>query len=194
MLRSQWRPVTKIFAVSQLLGSWDTTINAAVMKSPQFMICGRQSPCFILPEVRKERIYVLLRKPVNGLRTFVCLMGLHVGRAQCPRGLKHGPSSPAQTQASWVRILLEAWMSVCVYSMLVLSHAGRALRMADPPSKESCRLCIGLRNWKSGRSPSKGCRAIEKREQTACCRALGLTQVTVEWVPEAFSGRKAPEE
>jgi hypothetical protein len=37
-----------------------------------------------------------------------------------PRGLRHKSSSPAQTQGSWVRILLEAWMSVCVYSVFVL--------------------------------------------------------------------------
>jgi hypothetical protein len=38
----------------------------------------------------------------------------------CPRGLRHELSSPAQTLGSWVRIPLEGWMSVCVYSVLVL--------------------------------------------------------------------------
>jgi hypothetical protein len=37
-----------------------------------------------------------------------------------------------------------------------------ALRRADPPSKESYRLCIGLRNWKSGQVPTKGRRAIDR--------------------------------
>jgi hypothetical protein len=37
-----------------------------------------------------------------------------------------------------------------------------ALRWADPPSKESYRLCIGLRNCKSGQGPTKGCRAIDE--------------------------------
>jgi hypothetical protein len=37
---------------------------------------------------------------------------------------------------------LEAWMSVCVYSVFVLSCVQvTALRGADPPSKESYRLC-----------------------------------------------------
>jgi hypothetical protein len=36
------------------------------------------------------------------------------------------------------------------------------LRQADPPSKESCRLYVGSRNWKSGQGP-KGCRAVEGR-------------------------------
>jgi hypothetical protein len=40
-----------------------------------------------------------------------------------------------------------------------------ALRRADPPSKESCRLCTGSRNWKSGQGPTKGCRAIIIRQK-----------------------------
>jgi hypothetical protein len=42
-------------------------------------------------------------------------------RSRWPHGLGHEPSSPAQTLASWVRISLEAWMSVYVYSVFVLS-------------------------------------------------------------------------
>jgi hypothetical protein len=34
------------------------------------------------------------------------------------------------------------------------------LRRADPPYKESYRLCIGSRNLKGGQGPRKGCRAI----------------------------------
>jgi hypothetical protein len=40
--------------------------------------------------------------------------------SQWPRGLRHEPSSPARTLGSWVRITLETWMSVCVYSVFVL--------------------------------------------------------------------------
>jgi hypothetical protein len=36
------------------------------------------------------------------------------------------------------------------------------LRRADPPSKDSYRLCIGLRNWRRSQGPTKGCRAIER--------------------------------
>jgi hypothetical protein len=45
-------------------------------------------------------------------------------RSQWPRGLRHELTSPAQTLGSWVRIPLQAWMSVCVY-VLVLSCACR---------------------------------------------------------------------
>jgi hypothetical protein len=37
-----------------------------------------------------------------------------------------------------------------------------ALRRADPPSKESYRLYIGLRNWKSDRSPTEGYKIIDR--------------------------------
>jgi hypothetical protein len=61
----------------------------------------------------------------------------------------------------WVRIPIEAWMSVCVYSLFVLFCMYLAdLWRADPPSKESYSVCIGLRNWKSGQC-TKSCRAIE---------------------------------
>jgi hypothetical protein len=60
-----------------------------------------------------------------------------------PRGLRHEPSSPARTLGLWVRIPLIEWMSVRVYSVFVLSCVQvAALRHADPPSKESYRLCI----------------------------------------------------
>jgi hypothetical protein len=39
-------------------------------------------------------------------------------RSQWPRGLRHEPSSPSRTLRSWVRIPLEAWISVCVYFVL----------------------------------------------------------------------------
>jgi hypothetical protein len=75
--------------------------------------------------------------------------------------LRHEPSSPARTLRSWVRIPLETWMSVCVYPVFVLFCVQvAALQRADPPSKESYRLCIGLRNWKSCQGLTKGCRVI----------------------------------
>jgi hypothetical protein len=41
-------------------------------------------------------------------------------RSQWPRGLRHEMSSLARTLGPYVRIQLEAWMSVCVYSVFVL--------------------------------------------------------------------------
>jgi hypothetical protein len=56
---------------------------------------------------------------------FVYMSYLCWCRSQWPRGLNHEPSSPAQTLGVWVRIPFEAWMSVCVYSVFVLSCVGR---------------------------------------------------------------------
>jgi hypothetical protein len=39
---------------------------------------------------------------------------------QWTRGLRHELSSLDRTLGSWVRIPLETWMSVCVYSVFVL--------------------------------------------------------------------------
>jgi hypothetical protein len=64
-------------------------------------------------------------------------------------------------------------MSVCVYSVFVLFCVQvAALRRADPPSKGSYPLCIGLRNLKSGQDP-KGCKAREReREREVKCRQI----------------------
>jgi hypothetical protein len=82
-------------------------------------------------------------------------------RSQWPRGLRHELSSLARALASWVRIPLKTWMSVCVYSVLFCVWVA-ALRQADPPYKESYRLCLGLINWKSGQGPTKDCRLIDR--------------------------------
>jgi hypothetical protein len=44
-----------------------------------------------------------------------------ISRSQWPRGLRHELSSLARTLGLWVRIPLRAWMSVCIYSVFVLS-------------------------------------------------------------------------
>jgi hypothetical protein len=78
-------------------------------------------------------------------------------RSQWPRGLGHELSSSAQTLGSWVPISLEAWMSVWVYSVFVLSCVQvAALRRADPPSKESYRLCKRSRNQNQRARSNKG--------------------------------------
>jgi hypothetical protein len=41
-------------------------------------------------------------------------------RSQWPHGLRNELPPPARTLGSWVRDPLEAWMSVCVYSVFVL--------------------------------------------------------------------------
>jgi hypothetical protein len=68
-------------------------------------------------------------------------------RPQWPLGLRHKLLSSTYTLGSQVRIPIEAWMSVCVYSSFVLSCVQvAALRRADPPSKESYSLYKSSRN------------------------------------------------
>jgi hypothetical protein len=45
----------------------------------------------------------------------------------------------------------------CVWAVLYVQVA--ALRRADPPSKESYRLCKSTRNWKASKVQQKVCRA-----------------------------------
>jgi hypothetical protein len=48
-------------------------------------------------------------------------------------------------------------MSVCVYSVFVLSYVQvAAFRRADPPSKESCRLCKKIKKLKKRPRPNTG--------------------------------------
>jgi hypothetical protein len=63
-----------------------------------------------------------------------------------PRGLKPELPSLARALGSWIRIPLKAWMSVCVYSVFVLSCVVAALRWADSPFKRSYQLRIRSRN------------------------------------------------
>jgi hypothetical protein len=55
---------------------------------------------------------------------------------------------------------------MCVFYLVVLFCVElAALRRDDPPSKESYRLCIGLRNWKSGRGPKSHRKRKRKRKR-----------------------------
>jgi hypothetical protein len=45
----------------------------------------------------------------------------------------------------------------------------RDLRRADPPSKVSYRLCIGLRNCKSDQGQTKDCRAMITKGYLLIC-------------------------
>jgi hypothetical protein len=65
-----------------------------------------------------------VKQLASGTRDLIRNVMYLSGRSQWPRGLRHEPVSPARTLGSWVRIPLEAWMSVCVYSMFVLSCVG----------------------------------------------------------------------
>jgi hypothetical protein len=63
-------------------------------------------------------------------------------RSQWPRGLKHEPSWPARTLGSWVRIPLEAWMSVCIFLYLRYSVCRQGLCDGLIPRPRSPTDCL----------------------------------------------------
>jgi hypothetical protein len=79
------------------------------------------------------------------------LVTVLISRSQWPRGLRDGPSSLSRNTGI-VGSNPNQGMDVCVrlFCVFVLFCVYVAtLRRADPPSKESYWLCIGIRNWKS---------------------------------------------
>jgi hypothetical protein len=66
------------------------------------------------------------------LNTNWCIVGYYMKKAcqcrvQSPIYLRHEMTSPIRTLGLWIRIPLKAWMSVCVFSTVVLSCVGSGL-------------------------------------------------------------------
>jgi hypothetical protein len=72
-----------------------------------------------VPSLKSHRLWVRSKR-IPGTRTFHSIALPSRRRPQWQRGLKHELSSLARLLGLWVRIPLEAWMSVCVYSVFVL--------------------------------------------------------------------------
>jgi hypothetical protein len=66
----------------------------------------------------KNLIRNFLSLAVLSVSYFRCLVNFD--RSQWPRGLRHEPSSPARTLGSWVRISLEARMSLRLFCVCVV--------------------------------------------------------------------------
>jgi hypothetical protein len=72
---------------------------------------------------------------------------------------------------------------VCVYAVFVLLCVQVvALRRANPRCKESYRLCVGLRNWKSDQGPTKRCRIIDK-----WMNEWNIMDASTDWTEKAYS-------
>jgi hypothetical protein len=82
-------------------------------------------------------------------------------RSGRPRCLRHELSSPAQTLGSWVRIPLEASMSVCIYSVCAVLCADSGLATGWTPVQGFLPTVHRLKNWKSGEGTTKGFRVID---------------------------------
>jgi hypothetical protein len=61
------------------------------------------------------------------LGAYLDALNKYLSRSQWPRCPRREPSSLARTLGSWVRIPLQVWMSVCVYSVFVILCVGSDL-------------------------------------------------------------------
>jgi hypothetical protein len=86
-----------------------------------------------------------------------------IGRARWPRGLRYELSSPARTLGSWVRIPLEAWMSVCIYSVFVFCYVCSGLKTGWSHVRRAIRTVYRITKLKKAtRAQQKGSRAIDE--------------------------------
>jgi hypothetical protein len=85
-----------------------------------------------------------------------------ISQSQCPLGLRYEPSSPAQTLGSWVRIPLEAWMSLCVCSVFMLFCIGNGLATGRSPVLGVQPSVYGLIKMKKTAKAHKRCRATDR--------------------------------
>jgi hypothetical protein len=76
---------------------------------------------------------------------------------------KAKPFSPEQTQRSWVRIPLEVWRSVCVYSVCVVLCAGTGLATG----------CGKLSNIQTTKDLSSSSNSSNSQKAVQRMRALG---------------------
>jgi hypothetical protein len=94
-----------------------------------------------------SRINLCWRPTLTPCNVYICLW-------QRPLGLRQELTPSSQMARSWVRIPLEAWMSVCVYSASVVLWAG-SVPTSSWSNVQGVLLTIGLGNWKSGQGPTK---------------------------------------
>jgi hypothetical protein len=75
---------------------------------------------------------------------------------QLPRCVRHQLSSSSQTVELWVRIPLEIYRDVCVFSRVcVVLYVCRGLKYGSS-LVQTLQVYIWLRNWRSRPSPNKG--------------------------------------
>jgi hypothetical protein len=87
------------------------------------------------------------------------------GQSQWLHGLRHELSSPAQILRSWVWILLEAWMSVCVDSVCVVLYVGSGLMtgwFSIQRDRSTLYMIKKLKKWLRSKKRLNGERAKEE--------------------------------
>jgi hypothetical protein len=82
---------------------------------------------------RKFRNVYLVQSELEFRKVFEFVFQWFWRRSQCPSCLSHEISSATRTLGLWVRIPLEAWVYVCVFSVFVLSCLGSGLTTGWSP-------------------------------------------------------------
>jgi hypothetical protein len=93
---------------------WTTPMNIAVsslVHSGRSVNLTTHLPLFFLSSIFNDALSIRA----------ISFDDTNMGRSQWPRCLRHELLSLARKLGSWVRIPLMAWMSVCVYSVFMLS-------------------------------------------------------------------------
>jgi hypothetical protein len=83
---------------------------------------GINYTCILGLCTKPQETSIIIYKPMFSVFCMsmkVCL------RSECRRGLRHELSSPAQSLGTWVRISLEAWMSVSLFRVHRLGSCDR---------------------------------------------------------------------
>jgi hypothetical protein len=103
--------------------------------------------CWFIADISLAKKTYLLAASCQFLAWLICNLTLNVEgtcSSDSGRGVWHELSSLARTLGLWVRIPLEVWMSVCVYSVFMLSSG---LTTGWSLVQGVLRNVLGLRNW-----------------------------------------------
>jgi hypothetical protein len=86
----------------------------------------------------------------------ICISGYEGCRSQWPRGLKHELPSPARKLGSWVRISLEAWMSVCSFCVCAVLCVSSGFATGWSPAEGVLPTVYKITKLKKRPGPNKG--------------------------------------
>jgi hypothetical protein len=119
------------------------------------LICAQGYVTTCIANITKEKFSV-------GMSQFPIGPSIEI-RSQWQSGLRYELFSPAQTPGSWIRISLEAWMFVRVYSVFVLLCVGSGRTMGR--SHVQGVLPTMYRNKRLNyQGPTMGCKATDNEK------------------------------
>jgi hypothetical protein len=156
-LWSRWFHHLTWCRVSHLVTDMYCTLNTG-MRLPAHWLLPPRIYCIPLLSPLSLCFY----KPFHRTNLILCKISFSehlAGRSQYPCSLRHELSSPAQTLEPWIRIPLEAWMSVlCVFILCVPCDG----LITCPRSRTDC---VKDQETKMAKVQQKDCRTIERERE-----------------------------